>query len=61
MNKHIKFIFLLGGLLVFLVSCECKTCTKESEVSIRVCRDDVSEDEYNNAISNLESGGYTCK
>jgi hypothetical protein len=61
MKKYMNFIFVMGGLMFFLASCQCKTCTKDSEISIQVCKDDVSEQEYNDAVSNLESGGYACK
>lgn len=60
MKKYLNYIFLLA-FVALLASCDCKTCTKESEVSIQICRGDVSETEYNDAIAAQEANGYTCK
>lgn len=52
-----SFALLVAG---SLTSC-CKTCTKPSNPSVQVCRDQYSSDQdYNNQIAWLQLAGYTC-
>ena len=61
MKKYTKILFLGIGITALLASCDCKTCKKESEISVTVCKDKGTQDDYNNTISAYENFGYTCK
>ncbi len=61
MRKYAKTILLTLGIGLFLVSCQCKTCTKAGENDVKVCRDNYSsEDDYNEALGFYQLGGYSC-
>ncbi len=59
--KYVKFILLTVGVAGFLASCQCKTCTRTAEPTYTVCRDEGTEQEYNDAIDGFVSGGWDCK
>lgn len=61
MKKYGKFILLSIGVIGFLASCQCKTCTKTAEPTYTICKDQGSEDEYDNMVDAAVSGGYECK
>jgi hypothetical protein len=60
MKKYIKFLALSVGVVAFLASCQCKTCKKESEISVQVCKGDGSQTDYDNYVSAAQNAGYTC-
>ncbi len=60
MKKYGKMILLSIGVVAFLASCQCKTCKRDSEVSITVCKDNATDDEYNQLIGGYQLGGYSC-
>jgi len=60
MKKYSKLIILAVGMVAFLASCQCKTCKRDGDPSVQVCKDGGSEQEYNNSIDNLVAGGYDC-
>lgn len=61
MKKLILFTAVLFTLVGTMSSCG-KSCTKGGWPSVRVNRDDyVSDQDYNDAIANLQSNGYTCQ
>lgn len=61
MKKYTKFVLLTLGLVGFLASCQCKTCTKTAEPTYTVCRDQGTEQEYNDQIDYFVFVGYDCK
>ncbi len=61
MKKYGKLILLSLGVVAFLASCQCKTCTRQGDPSQQFCKDGGSETDYNNTISAFENAGYTCK
>lgn len=62
MKTYIKIIILTLGIGTILTSCECKTCRKEGENDVRVCRDNYdSEDEYNQALGWYQLAEYSCE
>ena len=61
MKKYGKLILLSFGVVAFLTSCECKTCTKSGDSSQQICKEGGSQADYDNAINCAEAIGYTCK
>jgi hypothetical protein len=61
MKQYIKWLFPVLGTIIFLASCQCKTCTKEGENDVRVCRDNYeTEDDYNQALGWYQLSEYSC-
>lgn len=60
MRNYIKLFILGFGIVTFLVSCMCKTCKKEHEVTATVCLDGGTTTSYDNAIYYYQVLGYTC-
>lgn len=61
MKFSIKYILFVFGAVLFLASCQCKTCTNEGENDVRVCRDNYeTEDDYNEALGWYQLSGYSC-
>jgi hypothetical protein len=61
MKAFLKIFILTIGVGGFLTSCDCKTCKKESEISVQVCKDGGSQDEYDNTIQYYEALNFTCR
>jgi len=61
MKTYLKLIILACGMTAFLASCDtCKTCKKDSEVSVQVCKGGASQTDMDNSIANYQNNGYTC-
>ena len=61
MKTYFKLIIVALGMTALLASCDtCKTCKKESEVSVTVCKGGASQDTYDNQVTAYQNGGYTC-
>ncbi len=61
MKKYTKFVLLTLGLAGFLASCQCKTCSKAGEPTYTFCKDEGTEEEYNDLVDAWVAGGYECK
>lgn len=59
--KYVKFILLSIGVTAFLASCQCKTCTKTGEPTYTFCKDEGTDEEYNDYVDFWVAGGYECK
>jgi hypothetical protein len=61
MKKYGKLILLSIGVVAFLASCQCKTCTRTAEPTYTVCKDQGTDQEYNDLIDFYVAAGYDCK
>jgi hypothetical protein len=62
MKFSVKLILLAVGFAGFLVSCQCKNCTKTNEPNIQICKGEGTDQEYNDAIDFAQTWqGYTCQ
>ncbi len=61
MKKYIGILICSIGMIGFLSSCECKTCKKDNEPIYTICKDQGSQENYDNTIIFLEAGGFNCE
>ncbi len=61
MKKYGKILIIALGVTAFLASCQCKQCTKDSEISVTICLDTGSQAEYDNLVAYYEAYNYTCR
>lgn len=61
MKKTILYVFVVGA-LVSMASCKCETCKHPMLGTTKLCKEDFNTTEqFNNAVSGMETAGYECK
>jgi hypothetical protein len=60
MQKYIGVLVLALGMAFMLNSCQCRTCKKSNEPNYTVCKNQGSQQDYDNTIAFLEAGGFQC-